>query len=227
MSLFDVLQSGSFSSALGTLTGQARSAASDLQRKTPGGVGGLVGAGVLGALLGNVVSSDMVKNVALLGAGAVAWNFYQKWSNRQSEPSGQEAGTTGSPVSMQLDPTAELVMRTMIFAARADGTMDAIERQRIDGVLQNMLGNRDVAPLLAGIQQETLDPGRIASGVHSTEQAEDLYRLSCVVIDIDHFMERGYLDALARALHIADARKAEIEMEAGQARQQLMAAIGQ
>ncbi len=227
MSLFDILQSGSFNSALGALTGQARSAAADLNRKTPGGVGGLVGAGVLGALLGNVVSGDMVRNVALLGAGAVAWNFYQKWSGRQDGTAAPEAGTNAATMTMQLDPTAELVMRTMIFAARADGMVDAIERQRIDTVLQNMLGNRDAGPLLSRMQQETLDPGRIASGVRSTEQAEDLYRLSCAVIDIDHFMERGYLDALADALHIAADRKAAIEQEAGEARKQLMAATRQ
>ncbi len=227
MSLFDILKSGSFNSALGTLTGQARSAAADLQQKTPGGMGGLVGAGVLGALLGNVVSSDMVKNVALLGAGAVAWNFYQKWSASQSAQNGSEAGEWKNVTTSQPDPTAELVMRTMIFAARADGMVDSIEQKRIDTVLQNMLGGLNTGPLLNQIQQETLDPGKIAAQVRSVEQAEDLYRLSCAVIDIDHFMERGYLDALAGALHISQERKAAIEMEAGQARQQLMTAIGQ
>ena len=89
-----------------------------------------------------------------------------------------------------------------------------------------MLGGLNTESLLNQIQQETLDPGKIAAQVRSVEQAEDLYRLSCAVIDIDHFMERGYLDALAGALHISQERKAAIEMEAGQARQQLMAAIG-
>ena len=49
---------------------------------------------------------------------------------------------------------------------------------------------------------EPLDPARIAQGVRTPEEALELYALSCAVIDVDHFMERGYLDALAEALRI-------------------------
>ena len=75
MSLFDVLNSSGLGSALGTLTEKAKSTASTLGREAPGGVGGLLGAGALGALLGTMLSKDVVKNAALVGAGAVAWNF--------------------------------------------------------------------------------------------------------------------------------------------------------
>ncbi|HIU17447.1 MAG TPA: DUF533 domain-containing protein [Candidatus Avidesulfovibrio excrementigallinarum] len=260
MSLFDVLKSGSFTSALETLkqsgsgaletlkqqipAGQAQQPAAGQegrQAAVPGGVGGLLGAGMLGALVGSVVSSDLVKNAALVGAGAIAWNFYQKWSAGQNAQPAQQpaqpqqswpgqapmaqAPAAGGTMTMQLDPTAELVMRTMTFAARADGNIDAVERQRIDAILQSMLPGQDVSGLLAQMQQEQLDPARIAAQARSAEQAEDLYRLSCAVIDIDHFMERGYLDALARALQISDGRKAALEAEAHQARQQLMASL--
>ena len=276
MSLFDVLKSGSFTSALETLkqsgsgaletlkqqipaaqqSGQQPAAQQQGRPAVPGGVGGLLGAGMLGALVGSVVSSDLVKNAALVGAGAIAWNFYQKWSAGQGAQQGQggqpssqgpqgwpaqgtmpqgamprmsapQAPVAGAPMTMQLDPTAELVMRTMTFAARADGNVDAVEMQRIDAILQSMLPGQDVSGLLRQMQDEQLDPSRIAAQARSVEQAEDLYRLSCAVIDIDHFMERGYLDALARALQISDARKAELEAEAHQARQQLMAALPQ
>ena len=272
MSLFDVLKSGSFTSALETLKQSGSGALETLKQQipaaqapqqapqqaagqegrpaaVPGGVGGLLGAGMLGALIGSVASSDLVKNAALVGAGAIAWNFYQKWSAGQGAPTGQTAqpgqGQQGwpaqpaaqpawqtapvadGPMTMQLDPTAELVLRTMIFAARADGSIDAVERQRIEAILQSMLPGQDVGGLLRQMQEEQIDPAKIAAQARSVEQAEDLYRLSCAVIDIDHFMERGYLDALAQALRIADARKAALEAEAHQARQQLMAALPQ
>lgn len=228
MSIFDVLKGGSLGSALETLANQAKTTASDVQKKTPGGLGGLLGAGALGALLANVVSSDVVKNAALVGAGAVAWNFYQKWSSgNQAAQSEQAAASVEAPMTMNFDPTAELVMRAMIFAARADGNIDAVEQQRIDTILQNMLRGQDVGDKIRQMQQETLDPTKIASQVHSPEQGEDIYRLSCVVIDIDHFMERSYMDVLAKSLNISDTRKAELETEAGQARQQLMSAIQQ
>ena len=238
MSILDILKSDVLGGALQTLTREARNAASSVSKNTPGGVGGLLGAGVLGALLGKTVSKDLVKNAALVGIGAVAWNFYQKWSQNRGQQSPAEA-TSGwgnapqagqwqsqTPMVMQLDPTALLVMRSMIFAARADGSIDALERQRIDTILQNMLPGQDASAHIRNLESEMLDPRRIAADVQAAEQAEDIYRLSCVVIDIDHFMERSYLDALGTALCIPPARRAELEADASQGRQQLAAVQG-
>ena len=224
MSIFDVLNTDSFGSALEMLTGQARSAARSMENATPGGLGGLLGAGALGAVLGNFASGDLLKNVALAGAGAVAWNFYKKWAAGQQAAPAQD---TAEPAAITAaDPTAELVMRSMVYAARADGNIDATERERMTKVLQTMLGNQDVSAMLEQIQSETIDPAKIAAQTRTPEQAEDVYRLSCSVIDIDHFMERGYLDTLARSLGISDARKASLEGEASQARAALRGAIG-
>lgn len=253
-SIFDVLGNGSVGSILntlarqaGTMASQAGSATSDFTRKVPGGVGGLLGAGALGALLGNLASTDMLKNVGLVGAGAVAWNFYKKWAARQEGPQAQQPQTTpargaiyaesSSPnqisaaavqpeemVVMQIDPTSELVMRCMVYAAKADGNIDASERTRINAILKNMVGGKDVSALLAKMDAETIDPSKIAAAA-LPQQAEDIYRLSCSVIDIDHFMERGYLDTLAKALHIESSMQQKIEEEAEAARKQLMAYI--
>lgn len=238
MSILDVLKSEALGSALQTLTREARSAASSVSRSAPGGVGGLLGAGVLGALLGKSVSSDAMRNAALVGAGAVAWSFYQKWSQSRSQQAPAESPSSGwgassqggqwqsqTPMVMQLDPTAMLVMRAMIFAARADGSVDALEQQRIDTILQNMLQGQDVSAHISAVEAEMLDPRRIAADVQSGEQAEDIYRLSCVVIDIDHFMERSYLDALGDALGIPAARRTELEADASQGRRQLAATL--
>lgn len=236
MSILNILRSDALGGALQTLTREAGKVLSSANQKTPGGVGGLLGAGALGALLGKSVSNDLMKNAALVGIGAVAWNFYQKWSQGRAQQA--EAPASGgwsdapqadqwqsqTPMVMQLDPTAMLVMRAMIFAARADGNVDATEQQRIDIILQNMLQGQDVSAQLGALQAEMLDPRRIAADVQSAEQAEDVYRLSCVVIDIDHFMERSYLDALGTALNIAPARRAELEADAAQGRRQLAAA---
>ena len=138
-----------------------------------------------------------------------------------SQPSSWQSQT---PMVMQLDPTAMLVMRAMIFAARADGSVDALERQRIDTILQNMLQSQDVSAHINALETEMLDPRRIAADVQHAEQGEDIYRLSCVVIDIDHFMERSYLDALGTALGISPSRRAELEADAAQGRHQLEAA---
>jgi hypothetical protein len=47
------------------------------------------------------------------------------------------------------------------------------------------------------------DPQRLAQGISSEQEALEIYYVSCAVIDIDHFMERSYLNALGEALAAA------------------------
>lgn len=232
MSLFDILNSPELKSTIGSFADKARNAASDISSQAPGGVGGLLGAGALGALLGSFVSKSVLKDAALVGAGAVAWNFYQKWSrSRNSQPvEGQvvarevPAPSAGVAVSSPaaLDATAMLMLRAMVYTARADGHIDATEQGRILKLVEQLCPGRDMSDVMNGLMSEPIDPARLATEVRSSEQAEDLYRLSCLIVDVDHFMERSYLDGLAGALHLSQDRKAMLEQEVAQARQQLL-----
>ncbi|HGM4677765.1 TPA: DUF533 domain-containing protein [Serratia marcescens] len=51
--------------------------------------------------------------------------------------------------------------------------------------------------------------------------ALEVYYLSCLVIDVDHFMERGYLDALAQALKIPADVKQGIESDVNEKKREL------
>ena len=99
----------------------------------------------------------------------------------------------------ELDPTARLLLRAMVFAARADGHIDATEQDRISKVAAQMAPGQDTNALLGQLLNAPIDPAALAAEIRSAEQGEDLYRLSCMIVDIDHFMERSYLDALAAA----------------------------
>lgn len=242
-SIFDILKNVDFTSALDMLGAQARGAVNNMQKASPGGLGGLFGAGALGAVLGNVMSKDAVKGVALAGIGAVAYNFYKKWVETQnggaqasqssptpqSRPVKNQFGpgfdSNSSSTTTTLDPTAELVARAMNYVARADGNIDAVERQRMREILKNILPGKNVEAVIDAISTESIDPTRIADATISADQAEDVYRLSCATIDLDHFMEKNYLDALSQALGISSTRKGELEAEANMARKQLMNAI--
>ena len=48
------------------------------------------------------------------------------------------------------------------------------------------------------------------------EQATEVYLASLLAVEVDHFMERGYLDELARALKLDDNLKASIERQVAQ-----------
>lgn len=225
MSIFNIFDTKNIGESLGSLMDTAKKQTAGLSKATPGGVGGLLGAGALGALLGAFMSKGTLQNVALVGAGAVAWNFYQKWSQgrKGAQPAASVAVQSTALAPAELDPTARLLLRAMVFAARADGHIDATEQERISQVVAQMLPGQDANALLGRLMNDPIDPGLLASEIQSAEQGEDLFRLSCMIVDIDHFMERSYLDALATVLHITESRKAELEAEANQAKAQLNA----
>ena len=229
MSLLNIFKGGALGDIVQALASQAGATASKVAKGTPGGIGALAAAGALGALLGRNMSGKTVQNLALLGAGAVAWNFYQKWAANKdaAADTGNATGaaaqtaTTPADTPMQLDATSKLAIRAMVYAARADGNIDATERERMAVIIGQMMPGQDVNALIAQFEQETLDPTALAKDVASPEQGEDVYRLSCMVIDVDHFMERGYLDALGKILGLSPDTMARLEAEAQEAKSQL------
>lgn len=207
---------------LDTISGQTRTAQENFNRNitSEGGLGSMLGAGALGALLGNVAGGSLLKNAALLGAGAVALNFYKKWAQGQKED--QRQGFASDTSAPQLDnKTLELIARSMVYAARSDGNIDAEERRVMDSILTNMAPGAHMQSFIKQVEKEQIDPEKIAASVQYPEQADDIYRLSCSVIDVDQYMERAYLDALAKSLRIADSEKNQIEREASDLRKQL------
>lgn len=224
MSLLDILNTPELKSTLGTFANKAKDAPSGLASQTPGGMGGLLSAGALGALLGTMFSKSLLKDAALFGAGAVAWNFYRKWSREQgTAPEPSQRSSSFGKTDAGLDDTAMLLLRAMVFAARADGHIDNTERERIRRIVEQMFPGRDMSDAVQGLMDQPLDPSVLAAEVVAPEQGEDLYRLSCLIMDIDHFMERSYLDGLAEALPISPERKEMLEKEAGEARRKLSA----
>lgn len=231
MSILDIFKNADFGSMLDALTSQAGNAARSVKNATPGGLGGLLGAGALGALLGNVLPGNAGKGVALAGLGAAAWNFYQKWAAQQATQAGTaQAATRQAPQAAQqkalpADPTVTLIARAMTYAARSDGSIDPVEQGRMETVLRSLVPAEDIEPMLAKLRSEQVDPVRIAKEVSSPEQAQDVYRLSCMAIDADQFMEQSYLSGLAQAMGLSQSVKADLETEAEEAKKQLKEAM--
>lgn len=206
--------------------------------KSAGGLGGLLGSAALGGLLGTLMSGKTARKVAkgalMVGGtaavGALAWKFYQKWSGANgAAPQGQPAepapsarpAPSGWPAELQQTPppavsadqTALLLLEAMVFAARADGHIDDKERANIHNAVESLFPGRDMAQVLDTLLNKPLDPASLASRIANHDEARDLYRLSAMIIDVDHFMERSYLDGLAAALKIASEEKAALDSE--------------
>ncbi len=254
--IFDAVKGGNFTeiskglnSALGgkldavLQNAGGASAAKPSGASSLGGVGGLLGAtavgGVLGALFGGKKAKKMAKNAILVGgtaaAGALAWNFYQKWSagKQATQAAGQgyqqpqstmqfgdkpaqveQPAVQPAPPSAIEDTAGLVLLEAMVFAARADGHIDEEEQAYIRNAVESLFPDKEMALVLNDLLQKPIDPHSLASKVKNPEEAADLYRLSCAAVEVDSFMERSYLDGLAKALHIDEAQKTALEQEA-------------
>lgn len=199
-----------------------------LKDSIPGGMGGLLGAGALGGILGTLMSGKTAKKVAsgalvaggTAAAAALAWTFYQKWQQNSAPQENAPAAPPATPtpyaapaLSAGADPTALLVLTAMVFASRADGYMDPEEEANVHGMMNQLFPGTDMATQMDALLRMPVDPNALARSVSSPEQGRDLYRLSCMVIVADQAMELAYLSALATALGIAPAEKAQLEAD--------------
>jgi uncharacterized membrane protein YebE (DUF533 family) len=104
-------------------------------------------------------------------------------------------------------------LRALVYAAKSDGKFDEQEKRGIAGKVREIglaqEGQRLVEQLLA----EDVDPEKLARNITSSEEALQIYALSCAITRADTFMEKNYLEALAQALRIPQNTRAAIEQK--------------
>ncbi len=182
------------------------------------GLSKLLVPGALGGLAGLLVSSKSSRKLLskygtgalLVGGGAVAgtvlWNKYKDniRTAHQAEP---QYGQQSSPV----DVRTERLILALVFAAKSDGHIDDKERAVIEQQLRDAGVEAQGRQLVENAIAQPLDPHLLAKDVRNEEEALELYFLSCAAIDVDHFMERSYLNALGDALNIPQEVREGIE----------------
>ena len=60
---------------------------------------------------------------------------------------------------------------------------------------------------------QPLDPAAVARAASTPEMAAEMYIASVLMVDEEHFLERAYLDELARQLKLDPGLKAELEAQ--------------
>lgn len=185
------------------------------------GKGALAG-GALGLLLGNRKARKMGGKVAVYGGlaavGVLAYKAYGDWKKQQG---GADAAVAPRTVDMLPPPEAEshsqAILKALIAAAKADGHVDERERAVIEGEFTRMDAAPEVRQWLQAELQKPLDPAEVASAATTPEIASEMYLASLLAADEQNFMERAYLDELARQLKLDDSLKARLEQQVKEA----------
>ncbi|MGL4317196.1 MAG: tellurite resistance TerB family protein [Pseudomonas sp.] len=214
--------SGGLGDLLGSVTGGGK-AGGDLGTLLKGAGGGALAAGALGLLLGNKsarkVGSQVITYGGLAALGVIAYKAYGNWQASQ-----QAGGATQALPPQTVDrlpaPQAELhsqaILKALVAAAKADGHVDERERQLLDEQLGKLTGDPQLAQWLQGELNKPLDPAEVARAASTPEMAAEMYIASVLMVDEEHFMERAYLEELARQLKLEPALKAELETQVRQ-----------
>ncbi|HZX15734.1 MAG TPA: tellurite resistance TerB family protein [Pseudomonas sp.] len=210
---------GGLGGALGGLLGGAGKGGQggDLGTLLKGAGGGALAAGALGMLLGNKSARKMGGKALTYGGlaalGVVAYKAYSNWQAQQANAPQTEPQTLDRLPAPQAELHSQAILKALVGAAKADGHVDARERQLIEGELVKLTSDGELQHWLQAELNKPLDPAEIARAASTPEMAAEMYIASVLMVDEEHFMERAYLEELARQLKLDPALKSELEAQ--------------
>ncbi len=208
---------GAFGGPLGGILGEVERAVGGRQNLALGGLGALAGAlaggrrGLGGALRGGIGGGAM----ALLGL--MAYQALRK-SGSMADPKVpvgvSEPRTEADRAELALN--AELVLKAMVNAAKADGRIDDAEIGRMVGKVQEFGADRLGGDFLKTEMEKPMDTdGLVAAARGKPELAAQLYAASLLAIEVDTPAEEEYLARLAEALGLAPEVTRELRRTVG------------
>jgi uncharacterized membrane protein YebE (DUF533 family) len=194
---------------------------------------GAAAGGALGLLLGSKRGRRFGGKALKLGSvaalGALAYKAYGTWqaqqqAQQQAQAAGRPQAATPPPAepprTVNLLPAPEVeqhslaMLKSMIAAAKADGHLDERERGLVEAELGRLQADASTRRWLEDEIRRPLDPADVARAAGSPEMAAEMYLASLLVADETSFMERAYLDELARQLRLPEGLKVELERQA-------------
>jgi len=207
--------------------GLARDASTRVQSAASGGNassfltglgGGALGAGALGLLMGSKKARKIGGKVAMYGGmaalGALAYRAYGDWQRKQAQAPAQAPQTLDRLPPAQAEQHSSAILAAMIGAAKADGHIGPDERQLLETELGKLSAEAADRRWLEAELARPLDPAAVAAAAQTPEMAAEMYLASLLVVDEESYMERAYLDELARQLKLAPDLKTQLETQA-------------
>lgn len=208
--------------------------------------GGGVAAGLAASMLMGGSGRKMLGKAAKYGAvAAIGGLAYHAWQKSRQNAGGTPPAGQAAPVQTQgavpvidadyeaapansaflpapadeaaQDALARALLRAMIAAAKADGKIDASEKERIFARLNTLeLSAQDKAFVFDELSAP-LDINAVIAPATTPEIAAEIYAASLVAIESETPAEKAYLNMLAVRLGLDQAYVAEIHALAGAA----------
>jgi uncharacterized membrane protein YebE (DUF533 family) len=190
------------------------------------GAGAATG-GALGLLLGSKRGRRFGGKALKLGSvaalGVLAYKAYETWQAQQQPQPDRPQGASpaqAEPRTVNLLPAPQVelhslaMLKSMIAAAKADGHLDERERGLVEAELGRVQADASTRRWFEDELRRPLDPAEVARAAGSQEMAAEMYLASLLVADETSYMERAYLDELARQLQLPEGLKLELERQA-------------
>jgi len=174
---------------------------------------GAVAGGALGLLLGkNRKTRKLATYGGLAAIGVMAYQAYRD-HQQQTAATASEPRTVDRLPPPQAEQHSQAILRALIAAAKADGHVDDRERAVIEGEFRRIGDDAELQRWLQAELQKPLDPAEVAQAGETPEVASEMYLASLMVVDEQNFMERAYLDELARQLKLDADLKNRLERQ--------------
>ncbi len=186
-----------------------------------GASGGALAAGAMGLLLGSKrpVKSGARSRSTVVSPRWACWLIKPTVTGRRSEgdAAATEPQTLDRVPAAQVELHSQAILKALVAAAKADGHVDERERALIEGEFTRLDSDRELQHWLHAELNKPLDPSDVARAALSPEIAAEMYIASVMMVDEENFMEKAYLDELARQLKLEPGLKAELEKQVRQA----------
>lgn len=186
-----------------------------------GGSKGALGGGALAMLLaskgGRKLGGKALTYGGLAALGTLAYKAYGNWQAQQAAGATVEPKTIDRLPAVEAETHSQAILTALIAAAKADGHVDARERELIEEEFAKLSPDTDLHDWLGAELNKPLDPVEVARAATTPEIASEMYLASLLMVDEEQFMERAYLDEFARQLKLPDSLKAELERQMDEA----------
>lgn len=191
---------------------------SNAQRTAMTGAAGLAAGMLLSGKAGKLIEGT-AKLGAVAALGGLAYKAWQNYQAQQpSAPMPAEDAFIPSPANThEQEELGKSLVRAMIAAAKADGRIDADEKNAIFEKLKAMSLSAEEKAWVFDELSSPLDINAVIARADTPEHAAEIYAASLVAISADTAAEQAYLEVLASKLKLAPALVAEIHKAAGEA----------